>query len=82
VISDTAGRALDRYHELLRAAPPYQRLAQALALTRAVRTLAIAGIRQRHPSASEREVQIRLAVRLYGRAAAQRLFGELPPDAV
>jgi hypothetical protein len=82
VISDTAEHALDRYHELLRAAPPHQRLAQAMALTRAIRTLAIAGIRQRHPSASESEVRVRLAVRLYGRSAAQRLFGELPPDAV
>jgi hypothetical protein len=51
-------------------------------LSRAVRELAIAGIRQRHPEADEQEVRVRLTVRLYGRAAATRLFGTVPDDAV
>jgi hypothetical protein len=82
VIQDTQPAALARYHELLRAQAPYERLARASALTRMVRQLAVAGIKQRHPDASEREVRVRLAVRLYGREAAGRLFGELPADAV
>jgi hypothetical protein len=66
----------------LRGQAPHERLAQATALTRAVRELAVAGIRQRHPNASETEVRIRLVVRLYGRPAARRLFGQVPADAV
>jgi hypothetical protein len=67
---------------LLRAQSPAARLEQAAALTRAVRQLAEAGIRQRHPAASEAEVRVRLTVRLYGRDAAVRLFGDVPDDAV
>lgn len=78
---DTSPAAFDRYHELLRASAPHARLAQALALSRMVRGLAVAGIRRRHPQASEREVRVRLAVRLYGRDAARRMFGDVPPDA-
>jgi hypothetical protein len=82
VIRDTHPAALARYHELLRAQQPWERLAQAVALTRMARELAVAGIRERFPASSEREIGVRLVVRLYGRTAAGRLFGELPPDAV
>jgi hypothetical protein len=47
-----------------------------------MRQLAEAGIRQRHPGASDAEVRVRLAARLYGRGIAERLFGDLPADAV
>ncbi len=53
-----------------------------MALSSAVRQLAEAGIRTRNPGASPAEVRVRLAVRLYGRVAAMRLFGEIPNDAV
>jgi hypothetical protein len=82
VIRDTRSSALDRYHELLRAQAPHQRLAQAVSLTRMVRDLAVAGIRQRHPTASDSEVRARLTVRMYGREAAQRIFGSIPDDAI
>jgi hypothetical protein len=78
---DTPAGALARYQELLRAQSPEERLAQAMALTSAVRELTVAGIRQRHPDASERELRARLAVRLYGRDAALRMFGDVPVDA-
>ena len=71
-----------RYHELLRLQPACDRLAQALRLSRSVRELALAGITMRHPGASERELRVRLAVRLYGRDLAQRVFGALPSDAI
>lgn len=74
--------ARDRYRELLAAQQPHQRLAQAVALTGAVRALAVAGIRQRHPDASPQEIKIRLTARLYGREAARRLFGPIPDDAI
>jgi hypothetical protein len=82
VNQDTRPQAAARYHELLRAQSPAARLEQAAALTRAVRQLAEAGIRQRHPQASDAEVRVRLATRLYGRDVARRLFGDVPADAV
>jgi DNA-binding HxlR family transcriptional regulator len=79
---DTSEEKQGRYHELLRAQPPHDRLAQAMRLSRSVRELALAGIVMRHPGASERETRVRLAVRLYGRELAQRVFGRLPSDAI
>ena len=79
---DTTRRSDDRYHALLRARLPHERLEAAMALSRAVRELAEAGIRQRHPEADVAEVRVRLAVRLYGHTVATRLFGALPDDAV
>ncbi len=51
-------------------------------LTRMTRELAVAGIRQRHPNASDDEIRVRLVVRLYGRTVGRRLFGEIPADAI
>jgi hypothetical protein len=82
VHGDTSSAAVARYHELLRAQAPHQRLEQANALIAAVRELAVAGLRARHPDASPEELRKRLTVRLYGREVAARLFGELPADAV
>ena len=79
---DTTEAASRRYHELLRARAPHERLAQAMALSKMARELAMAGLRARHPDASPAELRVRLAVRLYGRHAATRLFGAIPDDAV
>jgi hypothetical protein len=65
---------ISRYHDVLRAQAPHQRLAQSIALTRMVRQLAEAGIRQRHPGASDAEVRVRLTVDLYGRDIAAATF--------
>ena len=65
---------MNHYHELLRARAPYQRLEQAIALTRMVRQLAEADIRQRHPDAPDDEVRVRLTVGLYGRDVAAATF--------
>lgn len=80
-VRDTAPTADARYHELLRSLAPHERLERAMALTRSVRALAEAGIRSRHPHADGAEVRARLAVRLYGRDVAQRLFDDVPEDA-
>lgn len=82
MFEDTSRVGLSRYHQLLRAQQPYERLAQAAALTRMVRELAEAGIRQRHPDASEAEVRVRLTARIYGRETARRLFQHVPDDAI
>jgi len=81
-MEDTQPSAFHRYHDLLRAQAPHERLAQSVALTRMVRGLAVAGIRDRHPNATDDEVRVRLAVRLYGRDAARRMFEAIPLDAV
>ena len=79
---DTGSAAVDRYHQLLRAQAPHERLEQANALTQAVRELAVAGLRTRHPDADDQEIRLRLVVRLYGRDVARRLFGQVPADAI
>jgi hypothetical protein len=81
VLQDTSAAASARYHELLRAMPPERRLEAAMRLSRGVRSLAIAGIRDKHPQANDDELRVRLTVRLYGRDAAKRLFGTVPEDA-
>lgn len=78
---DTSAAADARYHELLRQMPPERRLEAAMRLSDAVRELALAGIRQRHPTAAAAELRVRLMVRLYGRACAERLFAYVPDDA-
>jgi hypothetical protein len=80
-VQDTSPTASARYHELLRAMPPERRLEAAMKLSLAVRQLALAGIRQMFPDADEQELRVRLTVRLYGREAAVRLFGQVPDDA-
>lgn len=52
-------------------------MASACRLTAMVRQLAIAGIRERHPDATEAQVRIELARRLYGDAVAERLSPRL-----
>ena len=79
---DTSPQADARYHELLRRMPAEQRLEAAMRLSQAVRELALAGIRGRHPAADDHELRVRLTVRLYGRDCARRLFGDVPDDAI
>lgn len=80
--TDTSPAADARYHQLLREMSPVRRLEAAMRLSQAVRELALASIRSRHPTAQGRELQARLAVRLYGRDEARRAFGAVPEDAV
>ena len=78
---DTAPSQLARYHEGLRRMTTIERAAAIDALCAGVRELCEAGVRMRHPRADEREVRVRVCVRIYGRAIALRLFGAVPDDA-
>lgn len=78
--ADTHPAALACYRARLRALGPAERLEIAAGLSRSVRDLAEAGIRRRHPGASDDEVRCRIAALLYGRDAARRLFGRLADD--
>jgi methionine aminopeptidase len=75
VVNDTTPAAQRRYDELLRGRSPAERLTIAMSLSRAIRRLAVAGIKAAHPNASSREVEAQLAARLYGAEIAKRLFG-------
>jgi hypothetical protein len=70
---DTSVAAENRYYELLRAKEPFERLAIAVRLTLAVRSLAAAAVRERHPAATPEELEHHLIERLYGSAVASRL---------
>lgn len=78
---DTSPASLERYYELLRARTPLARLAVAVDLSSAVRQLAEASIRAAEPDASAAVVRARLALRLYGREVAARLFPGVELDA-
>ncbi len=78
---DTSPAMRRRYFEHLRRLSPADRGAIVDRLTRDVRGLAEAGLRQRHPEASDAEIRVRLAALLYGREAASRL-GPVPSNAV
>ena len=75
--SDTCP-ALERLQlDLWRQMTPYDRIGAVSRLSRAVQELAMAGIRQRHPHASERECLLRLAVLKLGTDLAVRAFPDV-----
>jgi hypothetical protein len=53
---------------------PEKKTAVICGMTQAVLSLALAGIRERHPDASPDEQRLRLAVLLHGRELATRAF--------
>ena len=72
--------------KLLRQAPPWRKLHMVGQLNQAVRTLALSGLRQRHPQATDQELRRRLADLLLGPDLAAQVYGPLPeqeaPDVV
>ena len=79
---DTAPVVAARYHALIGALSPRQRLARAEQLSRDVRTLAMSGLRHRHPDANEVEIRWRFAALCYGSVLAERTFGPFPGGSV
>lgn len=62
---------------LLRQAPPWRKLEMVGQLNQTVRTLALSGLRQRHPQASPQELRRRLADLLLGPDLATHVYGPL-----
>jgi len=62
---------------LLRQAPPWRKLQMVGQLNHTVRTLALSGLRQRHPQATPQELRRRLADLLLGPDLAARAYGPL-----
>jgi hypothetical protein len=77
---DTAPAVAARYDAMIGALSGARKLEIAAQLTQGTRALAEAGLRDRHPGASDEEVRCRLAALLYGRGVAERLFGGVPDD--
>jgi len=63
--------------DLLRQAPPWRKLHMVAELNRAVRTLALSGLRARYPEASPEELRRRLADILLGPELAEKAYGPL-----
>ncbi|MEA3340650.1 MAG: hypothetical protein U9R15_11840 [Chloroflexota bacterium] len=64
--------------DLLRQAPPWRKLHMVGQLNQTVRTLALSGLRQRHPQATSQELRRRLADLLLGSDVAAQVYGPLP----
>lgn len=77
---DTSPEAEAMLIDLLRQAPAWRKLALVDDLNQAVRTLALSGLRQRHPHASEAELRRRLADILLGPELAEKAYGPLHPQ--
>ena len=76
--ADTTAAIEQRQIDAWRRLSPLERLRLVSDTTRAVTNLSLAGIRRRHPQASERECFVRLAAILLGVEIARRVY----PDAV
>jgi hypothetical protein len=75
--ADTDATSERRQIERWRAMSPAEKLALVTELNAAVDTLAMAGIRLRHPGASDREQFLRLACIKLGRDLAKRVYPEI-----
>ena len=74
---DTSEQASQRYFELLRSRSPAQRAAILAGLVATVRQLAAASEKLAHPGASPRELEARVAARIYGDEVAARFFPDV-----
>jgi hypothetical protein len=78
LFADTSPEAEAVLLSLLRQAPPWRKLKMVAQINRSVRGLALAGLRQRHPQASEAELHRRLADMVLGPETAEKAYGPLP----
>ena len=66
--------------ELMRQAPSWRKLELLGQLNQTVRLLAVSGLRQRYPDATDRELRRRLADLLLGAEMAARVYGAKETD--
>ena len=77
---DTSPEAERVLIELLRRAPAWRRLQLADRMSTTVRHLCLAGLRSRHPKASEAELRRRFADLHLGPELAGKVYGPLTAD--
>lgn len=75
--SDTSLEAERAQVELWRRMSPIEKLRAVTEITRAVLQLSLAGIRLRHPEASDEECMMRLAIMKLGRQLACQVYPEV-----
>ena len=75
--SDTSLEAERAQVELWRRMSPLEKVRAVTEIGRAVQQLSLAGIRLRHPDASDQECMLRLAVLKLGRQLACRVYPEI-----
>lgn len=81
-LSDTHRDAERVQIELMRQAPPWRKLYLLGQLNQTVKLLALCGLRQRHPQATEEELCRRLADLLLGAELATRVYGPIDPERI
>jgi hypothetical protein len=77
---DTTLEAAEVQMEIYRRMSPGEKIALVEEANRRARALALAGLRQRHPDASEAELFRRLMDLTLGEALAREVYGPLPED--
>jgi hypothetical protein len=75
--ADTSPEIEEFQIQRLRQMPPWRKLALVGEMNRTVRTLALAGLRQRHPDDTPAQQQRRLADLILGPELASRVYGPL-----
>ncbi len=80
LISDTHPDIERIQIELMRQAPAWRKLYIVDQMFQAMKQLAMSGLRQRHPRATEDELHRRLADLLLGPELAEQVYGRLEPE--
>lgn len=80
IATDTAAAADAVRFERYRRMTPAEKAQRVVDLTQGACLLALAGLRERHPGASEPELLLRLAVLRLGADAVERAYGWRAPD--
>lgn len=76
--SDTHSKMETLQVRLLRESPVWRKMEMLISLNTSAREIALAGLRQRHPTASEGELRRWLADILLGEDLARKVYGD--PD--
>ena len=74
---DTNAKAERVQLELLRRAPAWRKVQMVAQLNETIRTLALSGLRQRHPDASPQELRRLLANLILGESLAEKIYGPI-----
>ena len=75
--SDTDPKAERVQIELLRRVPAWRKIQMVSQLNETVRTLALSGLRQRHPDASPQALRRLLADLVLGESLAEKVYGPI-----
>ena len=78
--SDTNPKTERVQIELLRRAPAWRKIQMVSQLNETVRTLALSGLRQRHPDASPQVLRRLLADLMLGESLAEKVYGPIPKN--